>query len=223
MRDWAESINKHFDKEETHPCMERSLTIIYQRYAKMRSYSPSSWQSLEKSDDAKCWGDDGQCLLRGLIYYQEISVRECLHLEGSEKALGPVTSPVSSDAPLVWRGEWEIPWVCLMLTKGAHSSLIARASWVINRKESPAARMFESSCTKEPSLHGGANTDPDWAESLAGRAATGTGIARPTSRRCPGSPLPASRDESRKGANNIPGYLHTPWNSGVWALCPQQT
>ena len=41
MRDWAESINKNFDEEETHPCMERLLTIIYQRYAKMRSYSPS--------------------------------------------------------------------------------------------------------------------------------------------------------------------------------------
>lgn len=32
-------------------------------------------ESLEKSDDARCWGDEGQCLHRGLISYQEISVR----------------------------------------------------------------------------------------------------------------------------------------------------
>ena len=84
-------------------------------------------ESLEKSDDVKCQGDEGQCLLRGLIFYQEISVRECLHLKGSEKPwvqwphLWALTSP--------WCGGVRgLPWRCLRLTKGAHSSLTARAS-----------------------------------------------------------------------------------------------
>lgn len=28
-------------------------------------------ESLEKSGDAKCWGGDGQCLLRGFISYRD--------------------------------------------------------------------------------------------------------------------------------------------------------
>lgn len=132
----------------------------------------------------------------------EMGFRECLHLEGSEKALGPVTSPVSSDGPLVWRGEWGNP---MSMPDGAHSSLIARASCVVNRKESPVARTFGSSVQKCPPCTG--EQTQTQTERSPEQAEQPCPANLPP---LPSSPLPASWDESRKGANNIPGYLHTP-------------